>query len=353
MFKKLVKASFSFDLLAIIALVIWTLIPLTWPLSMPGVYWLKQLLENGMYGVAYFVNAYFLLPKLLTRSKLVLYILSIFALIYVIVMLNAWMQDSLHMDDVMAKAFSTTEHPYSPDHHLRAKWTIFMCVVILGLSSVSSVSKKFQAHQLAMQVADNDRIRAELSFLKAQINPHFFFNTLHTIYALTDSDPGKAKDSLYTLSHMMRYVIYDTKNDAASIRKEIKFLEDYIHLMRMRIDSGVDVNFTVDANIKDVEIAPMLLLPFVENAFKHGISALQASFINIEMRKEGPMLKFVVQNSVFKNPGAQLTEEDGIGISNTKRRLDLLYPGKYHLTVTDDEQTNQYIAILTLEVYDN
>lgn len=349
MFVKLKKAVFPVHLFAATALIIWILFPLTWPVNMPSSYWIKQVAENLGYAVVYTINTALLSPKLLTKRRLGFYIISVIVLIILMVKYNGWMQDSLHIDATMAKVF----HPYVPDHHMRSAWTILMCLIVLGFSNVTTVVKKLQAHELAIQVSEKERISAELSFLKAQINPHFFFNTLHTIYALTDTDPSSAKESLYTLSHMMRYVIYETKQDVTTLKKEVKFILDYISLMRTRIDSSVEVGFTIPDKLRDINVAPMLFLPFIENAFKHGISARQASYIFVEISEAGGILKFTVRNSIYKNTNKELDEEYGIGIANTKRRLDLLYPGKYTLVVNDDANTNEYLTILTLNTNAN
>lgn len=353
MLNNIKQAIFAIHFFAITGLILWVLYPLTWPISMPAPFWIKQIAENAGYTLIYFGNAYVLSPKLLSRGKVAIYIISLLVTIYLMVTYNAWMQDTLHIDDVLAKVFSPGKPIYQTNHHLRDKWTTFICLVVLGLSNIATTSRKLQSQQLAIQIAEKEKIGAELAFLKAQINPHFFFNTLHTIYAMTDTDPASAKESLYTLSHMMRYVIYETKHDLTSLKKEIKFIEDYIRLMRVRIGSEIEISFKVQPGIHDFSLAPMLFLPFVENAFKHGISAKHLSYIYIDVTATEDILKFKVLNSVFSSAGRQLDDEDGIGVSNTKRRLDLLYPNKYHLLINHDEGSNEYMTLLTLQTHDN
>jgi len=156
-----------------------------------------------------------------------------------------------------------------------------------------------------------------------------------------------SKDAVYTLSHMMRYVIYETKNDLTDLEKEIKFIEDYIKLMKLRLSDDVQIIFEKQVNLKNHEIAPMLFLPFVENAFKHGISGVHPSYIYVEISQSADELKLEIRNSLFEEQTAQLEDSNGIGIVNTKRRLDLLYPGRYTLSVDRDSNIREFIVNLT------
>lgn len=189
-----------------------------------------------------------------------------------------------------------------------------------------------------------------MSLLKAQINPHFFFNILHTIYALADTNPAVSKDAIYTLSHMMRYVIYGTKNDSTELEKEIKFVEDYIALMRLRLTDNVQIIYEKQEGMKNYEIAPMLFLPFIENAFKHGISSVHPSYVYVDISQSGTQVKIEVKNSLFEEKAEHLEDSNGIGVVNTKRRLDLLYPKKHTLEIQNDLNAKDYAVILTLEL---
>jgi hypothetical protein len=329
------------------------LYPLTWPFKNPYEYWIQNIAEHVMLGALYFANILWFFPQLYNRGRFVLYIIALIAAIYLLVLANGWIGELVNVDAAYIKAWSTPGHPYVPEHHWEAKWAVFLSVIFLGLSNIAAFSKRLQAGQLAFQISEKERINAELSFLKAQINPHFFFNTLHTIYSLTDTDPAAAKESLYTLSHMMRYVIYETKNDYTLLGKEVAFLEDYIKLMKTRVPQSAQIIFDKQPNLQDLKIAPMLLLPLVENAFKHGIRTTQRSYVFISVYESDKTIRFQVRNSLFNDKVKQVEESSGIGIVNTRRRLDLLYPGRYELIVKKDELIKEYLVTLILNTDDH
>lgn len=348
MYKRLIKIIFSIDFFAIIAMLTSALLPLTWSFSLPKEFWIKQGVEYSLFGVLYVVNLAVFFPKLLDKGKRLSFILAIVASLVSLILFMWWFGNLIHVDEAFAKVFSKPARSFKSNPFHGAQAIICSAGIFLGLSYISAVSKRLQQSQLAFQVSEKEKVSAELAYLKAQINPHFFFNSLHTIYSLTDTEPASAKNAIYNLSHIMRYVLYETKNDHTSLKKEIGFIEDYIALMKVRISRDVQIIFDKHVDVHDMQIAPMLFLPFVENAFKHGISALDLSYIYIEIRETVNELRFEVRNSLFENLGTQLDENSGIGISNTKRRLDLLYPGKYTLEVEPDILAKEYIVILIL-----
>ena len=347
-YQQIFRAVFSIDFVAVIALLVGLLLPLTKAVEMPAVFWIKQGIEYCIYTILYFGNLYLLFPKLSNKRFALPYLVIICLLIYIIPIFLRWFRKTIDLYEQMEKAYTAAGQKFWASDHWDTTIVITISVVFITLSYISAVAKKMQRNQLAYQTSERERISAELSFLKAQINPHFFFNTLHTIYALMDTDQPAAKSSIYNLSHMMRYVLYDTRNDRTSLFKEIGFIEDYIALMKVRISPEVQIIVDKQAKLPDMEIVPMLLLPFVENAFKHGISAIQPSYIFIGISMSENSLKFEVRNSLFESLGKQLDEEPGIGIANTKRRLDLLYPEKYSLEIDRDEIAKEHSITLTI-----
>ena len=342
------KFFFTIDFVAMVGLLASALYPLTWPFSMPEQLWIKQVFEHFLFGVLYFANLLIFFPKLSERKKPILYLLSFLGSITCILILIWWVFMMLHVREVLVKAYSTPGHPFKADQAFDTKWLIFLCIISWGWSYISAMVKKLQRNQTAFEVSEKERVSAELSFLKAQINPHFFFNTLHTIYSLMDTDQPSAKKSIYSLSHMMRYVLYETKNDLTSLYKEISFIEDYIELMKVRIAGEVQIIFDRQPGLRDIQIAPMLFLPLVENAFKHGISALHPSYILIDIAETDSNLIFQIRNTLFEDMGKQLEDGERIGVANTRRRLDLLYPGKYVLTVERDVFSKEFSVALTI-----
>ncbi|RYE20511.1 MAG: sensor histidine kinase, partial [Sphingobacteriaceae bacterium] len=227
---------------------------------------------------------------------------------------------------------------------------LVITLIVYGISTIMAVAQKIQKDNLQEQNLEKQKVLAELSFLKTQINPHFFFNVLHTIYALIDQDISLAKESVYTLSHMMRYVLYETGNDTTTIEKEIAFIDDYIKLMNLRLNSRVQIIFDKPNTFKNAELAPMLFLPYVENAYKHGISLDHPSYIYIGLEQKNNVLEFEVRNSLFTEKADHLEQSNGIGLTNTKRRLDLLYPEKHDLQIFQDTSAQEFSVKLKLDL---
>lgn len=208
-----------------------------------------------------------------------------------------------------------------------------------------------QRDALTRSILEQQQLAAELSLLRAQINPHFLFNTLNNIYALTLLDGEQARSSIHRLSRMLRHVLYGSPNHQVPLSQEISFLRDYVDLMQLRLAQRVRLLFEVpDVLAADVLIAPMLFQPFVENAFKHGISATAPSTIAIRLRQLTPqMVELRVRNTLFSDqPAEDVEEPGGIGLANTQRRLNLLYPGAYRLEVTPHNDHHEYEVCLTL-----
>ncbi|GAB3921298.1 sensor histidine kinase [Mucilaginibacter myungsuensis] len=314
----------------------------------PWEFWLKQVFENCSIAALYFCNIYLLFPKLSHKYWGVLYVISLILAVCLLVWINLMFANLLGIDNIFIKLYSKPGHPYVPNHHWTKTWITALSVLTLALSYVSVIAKRLQKKQLAFEVSEKERIGAELAFLKAQINPHFLFNTLHTIYALMDTNPASAKTSIYSLSHMMRYVLYETKNEQTSLFKEIEFIEDFIALMKVRIAEDVQIIFDKQPGLGDLPLAPMLFLPFIENAFKHGISAVNPSYVYIGISEKDKLVTFEVRNSLFNGLAKQLDDDKGIGVANTRRRLDLIYPGKYDLIAEPDDFAKEFVVTLTL-----
>jgi two-component system LytT family sensor kinase len=224
-------------------------------------------------------------------------------------------------------------------------------LLVLGISTAIRVVQNWQQDARTRQDLEQQRVNAELSMLKAQINPHFFFNTLNNIYSLTLSDGDKARAALHRLSRMMRYVLYDTTSGTTLLSQEADFIRDYIDLMQLRLTDRVTITFERPEPLKDVPIAPMLLLPFIENAFKHGVAATAASHIHIALRQPAAyVVELEVRNSRLPKPTADMAGSNGIGLVNTRRRLDLLYPGEFALQVDEHTPEDEFRVLLTIQV---
>ena len=174
----------------------------------------------------------------------------------------------------------------------------------------------------------NETVVAELTWLKHQLNPHFLFNTPNNISSLTQIDPDKAQESIGQLSDLLRYALYDSEAEKVPLAAEVEFMSNYIDLMALRCNELTTVTKELEAPQGNVQVAPLLFISLVENAFKHGVNARYSSFVHVIMRYEDGTLVFICENSLFEKQGSDHIGS-GIGLENMKRRLELLYPGRY------------------------
>ncbi len=300
--------------------------------------------------IIFFITYKIVLPNLLFKGKNAFFIIAIcFIIVSVLYISNAF-STLLDLDAIVRKHFKISGKDNSHSALISNLSEIIITLLMVGSSTVISVARKLQAETQVRQNLEKEKITSELSFLKSQINPHFFFNILNSIYALAGTENHPAREAIYTLSHMMRYVLYDTKNNLTTLSKEIGFVEDYLKLMELRITDKVQVIFEKPKNIKEVSIAPMLFLPFIENAYKHGISGIYPSYIYVEIEQNENFLQIEVRNSIFENQTLNKEESNGIGLVNTRRRLDLIYPDKYELSTNEDLLQMEYTVILKLQI---
>jgi two-component sensor histidine kinase len=341
---------------AVFGLLIFFYQPLTWNIVIPYQLWIKQTIILSLLVGAYYLNAQLFVPKFLLKNNTPIYLLSIVILAIVIVILNNYADKLLNMHQLMDAAFHQ-RGPSNPGHKGGGKGrsyfdgiTITITALVLGISTSITAVQKWQADKQLHQALEQEKTSSELSFLKAQINPHFFFNTLNNIYALTLVNVETSRKAIHQLSRMMRYVLYDTQQNHTMLSQEIAFIKDYISLMQLRLTEVVTISFEGPVALKDMPVAPMIFLPFIENAFKHGVSATQASYIRINIDQNDNMLELTVRNSIIKDQSVSLDVHSGIGLNNTRRRLDLLYPDKYTLLINESNNENEYSVHLTLNL---
>ena len=217
---------------------------------------------------------------------------------------------------------------------------IFVAILMMGVNLGTMLYFKQKRREDNLQELKREKLQQELEYLKYQINPHFFMNTLNNIHALVDIDPEKAKSTIIELSRLMRYVLYDSARPTILLSKETDFLKQYIALMRLRFTDKVSIQVSLPEDIPGVEVPPLLFITFVENAFKHGVSYEQESFIKVSMELEDGYLNFICQNSKpeQKREGAK-DSHSGIGLENVKKRLKLIYGNDYFFLTTDKENT--------------
>jgi sensor histidine kinase YesM len=221
-------------------------------------------------------------------------------------------------------------------------------ITIGGIAAAIKLMKYWYVKEQRNMQLQKENIAAQLQLLKAQIHPHFLFNTLNNIYSYTQNTSPVASSLVMELSDMLRYMLYECNQPLVPLSKEIKMLKDYCALEKVRYDKDLDLQ--VDVAVTDeLYIAPLLLLPFVENCFKHGASnLLEAAWISLDIKTEGNTMKMKLINSKPVDEKQCFDHKPGIGIANVQTRLDLLYAGQYDLTITNEAEV--YIVNLTLEL---
>ena len=215
---------------------------------------------------------------------------------------------------------------------------VFGGLLLMGMNLGVKLYFRSQEATKALAQVEKHALERQLQYLKYQVNPHFFMNTLNNIHALVDIDPERAKTSIVELSKLMRYVLYEGNNKLTSLSREVQFLRNYVQLMSMRYTGNVSISLDVPDVLPDSMLPPLLLVIFVENAFKHGISYRTKSFVEISLQPHGNRLLFSCRNS---RPEIKHDEnmKGGVGLSNVRRRLDLLFPNDYTLDIKEEEDT--------------
>jgi sensor histidine kinase YesM len=208
-------------------------------------------------------------------------------------------------------------------------------MVLFGAIGIKLTDLWRQAERRARDI-ENEHLRTELSFLHMQINPHFLFNSLNTIYGMSLKKSDNAPKAVLKLSQLLRYMIEETGHNTVPLEQEVTYLNNFIELQKMRSGPSLSVTFDVEGDINGANIAPMLLLPFVENAFKYGLNNSLDSPIQISLWVSKERIVFSVINRKFEN---MERHSSGIGIPNVERRLQLLYPGKHELRIQDTGDT--------------
>jgi hypothetical protein len=333
--------------------------------DVPYQYWIKQTTTFSLLVAAFYFNSAVLVPRFLLKNHTALYFAVIIGVVIVIAFISRGVDSVLSPYQSNDAAFSrpgqapATElsRPRQPpklETGMRFRredlFTILISGLVVGISTTITALNKWQKDKEERKELEKDKVTAELSLLKAQINPHFFFNTLNNIYVLTEVDPKVAGEAIHQLSKMMRYLLYDTQNGDNMLSQEIAFVKNYISLMRLRLTDVVKINIDIPAHLQDMPLAPMIFLPFVENAFKHGVSATHQSYINIILSQRDKVLELTVSNSILNENSLSLDNDSGIGVVNTKRRLDLLYPGKYKLDIREPDVASEYTVHLVLDL---
>lgn len=292
---------------------------------------------------AVYINLGWFLPRLANYRRWWLYVLAVALLI----VLFSWLNYSFFQD---------WSKYILPDYFFISYFTVWEAslffVVYLAITSLLKLSRSwFVVNDLQRRLLqiETEKVQIELKALKAQVNPHFFFNTLNGIYSMTLDKDERLPQTILQLSHLMRYFLYESGEDLVPLEKEWEIVEDYIALQRIRSNEQLQLEKTVEGEIGQERIAPLLLVTFLENAFKHGAKGnTGAVSIHLLLQILPHTIRFRLQNTRGQVDEVAYAHHKGVGLENVRRRLELLYPGKHSLQIW--ETANDFIVTLELQV---
>ena len=319
--------------------------------------------------IIFLLHNHILMPHLLKRDRILYYAISVCAV------LLAFGALSYYVDDV-GRDHNMEQHspppprfdgpgmrqpmPFQepPKHHaperkpqfmlpLPLLFRIVLALLIIGVNVAISLSFSYRREQDNRKELDKFKLQEELKYLKQQINPHFFMNVLNNIHEMADEDVAKSQDMILGLSQLMRYVLYESENGATDLASESRFISSYVGLMKMRyLEDIVKVNLELpDETSANLRLPPLLFISFIENAFKHGVSYQNDTEINIKLYEMNGKVMFCCDNTVPEKPAGS-RKEGGVGLTNVRRRLDLLYGNDYSLRIYEGNQRYSVTLII-------
>jgi len=275
----------------------------------------------------FYYNYLYLVPRFLLRKKIGEYFLML--------MLGLLVIGGLNVIFITGTA-GLVEHHHPFSFWRTASYPLYPAIMAFALSSFLRITMEWFNNERQKKEMEAEKLSSELAFLKSQVNPHFLFNILNNICSLARKKSDETENAIIKLSQIMRYMLQDSKDEKVSLEKELEYLESYNELQRLRLPEKVKIEFTIEGQPELLSIEPLLLIPFVENAFKHGVSYNGCSEIRIHLEAKVQGISFSVRNNIAKHKDEGVEQGSGIGLKNVMRRLELLYPGKHQLTIKDD-----------------
>jgi two-component system LytT family sensor kinase len=271
---------------------------------------IQSVLFNAVLICFFYTNMYVLVPGVLTKKSWVYYVGAI-ALSFAVVFL---------LNELISHWLSAGEfRPGRPVY-----FTVINFLLVFGLSTALRLTSDRVKFERERKESETENLKSELALLRSQVSPHFMFNVLNNLASLARKKSDQLEPVIIQLSHLMRYMLYDAGEKRVTVQKEIEYLTSYIDLQKLRFGNDITIHFNTSVSRDDIPIEPMLLIPFVENAFKHGIGMIMEPLIMINLSTEGNTLHFSVKNKFASNQETK-DPSSGIGIQNVRRRLELLY----------------------------
>ncbi|MHC5363186.1 sensor histidine kinase [Myroides sp. LJL110] len=332
----------------ILAIILLGVIPLLYPVDLPLFYHLYHFILFFVLLAAYYLNTLVIIPKVVTNKINITYLISLIGLFVVIVIIMNTIENVLEVRKLVYNSIYPNSQYIAKDHKSYINYYLLLLTgIIFGVGYLNHLYKRWNLEKQKNQKLQDSKIKAELDSLKAQIHPHFFFNSLNTIYALTYIDVAQSQQALVSLSKMMRYVLNKENTQYVTLQEETLFISNYLELIKHRLSFNVSTNFSLTSENGKVKIIPMVLLTFVENCFKHGISNDKECCVKIATYFQQDYFVLHTQNNWFA--ALQDNKSTGIGINNTKKRLDIAYKDAYELkTWTENDQYHCVLKIKLL-----
>jgi len=331
---------------------IWGVHILGWLLLFVGLVWMDwssrpliftmgvEVISVFFYAVLVYFNLWYLIPKFLSHKNFLRYCGLLFLAVLVITPIKL----------LFLYGIFTFYPEVRPTIIQDQSWYFLTNFLVIGGSSIVKIITDWMSYQRDTKELETQTMQSELRFLKSQINPHFLFNTLNNLYALTLKKSDKAPEIVIKLSEMMRYMLYECNEKRVDLEKEVHYLKNYLDLEELRKGKMVEINLEVKGSVTSQRIAPLLFIPFVENSFKHGANNhISKGFVNIVLTVDARRLIFNIENSKAETLPTQTHKRSGgIGLVNVRRRLDILYPNKHKLDINDNPNT--YAVTLELDL---
>lgn len=294
----------------------------------------------------YYLNNKVLIPKLLAQKKTLQYISCIVACFSVYLATMYFIRITSEETKIFAQSAAAKSINYSGPYFFSGGAVTLFLITFLVSTGTKVITQWFTAEEVKKEIS-KQQLQTELNLLRTQVNPHFLFNTLNSIYSLAIANNQKTADAVMKLSRIMRYTLEDCKGNDVALQQEIDFINSYIELQKLRLTNNNAVCFTATGNINSARIAPFVFIPFIENAFKYGISTHHPSTIKAMVDVSPQAITFTCENA-FQANSKNKVEGTGTGINNTKRRLELIYHKKHDLKITTEEHL--YKVSLTINL---
>jgi hypothetical protein len=296
------------------------------------------------YFIVFLVNVYLLVPQFLLKKRYLNYFVLIAVLTMLVIAVNifihpTFLQNARPGMNVPPDGFRPPEinSPNPKPPFMVFLDMLIICILTVGAGTTIKLMSKWLSEEKLRKDAEKEQLKTNLALLRHQVSPHFFMNTLNNIHSLIEIDSEKAQDAVARLSTLMRYLLYDSAQSMIELKKEIEFINSFISLMQLRHSDEVDITVVIPGQVPDTKIPPMLFISLLENAFKHGVSYPQKSYIYFELQVSSTFLTCIIKNSKHKTTTNNQGEYSGIGLDNIKESLKLLYEDKFLLNIRDKE----------------